>query len=175
MQELATAKIRGTFGVSGQVKIESFSGEYDHLVELTEVFIHVPKNKSGGQDARDGLYVVEDLTIRRTDALLKLRGIDTPEKARLLNGAELVVPRDRASPLYEGEFYVTDLCTSVLVYEDIPIGRITGVVEGGGGWLLEVSEAAGGRTLFVPFNAEFVGAVDTTARTVELMHRWIIE
>ena len=55
------------------------------------------------------------------------------------------------------------------------MGNITDVVEGGGGFLLEVSEAATGKSVYIPFRSEFIGAVDIQRKQVELMHRWILE
>ena len=86
-----------------------------------------------------------------------------------------MVPRDMACPLERGEFYINDLCNSVLVYKGNSVGTITDVVEGGGGFLLEVSEAATGKTVYIPFRSEFIGKINIAAKQVELMHRWILE
>ncbi len=94
----------------------------------------------------------------------------------------MLVPRDKACPLEEGEYYVSDLCNCVLVYLGVPVGTITDVLEGGAGDLLEVilteggdAETSGPQRRLVPFRKEFVGEVDLRARTVELTHRWILE
>ena len=55
------------------------------------------------------------------------------------------------------------------------MGTIADVVEGGGGLLLEVSEAATGRTVYVPFRSQFIGKINIPVKQVELMHRWILE
>ena len=174
MDWLITGKIRGTFGVGGFVKIESCSGEYDHFFKLKEVRLRFP-HASPDEPYAESVYQVEAFTIRSTDALLKFRGVDTPEQARKLCSAEIAVPRDMACPIEEGEFYIADLCNSVLVYKESPVGTITDVVEGGGGFLLEVSEAATGKSVYIPFRSEFIGAVDIQRKQVELMHRWILE
>ena len=114
--------------------------------------------------------------------LMKFKGIETPEHAKTLAGLELVVPRDKACPLEEGEYYVNDLCQCVLMYKGTLVGTITGVMEGGAGDLLEVtlseSEEFGTSKLttrILPLRKEFVGKIDIKAKTVELMHRWILE
>lgn len=106
---------------------------------------------------------------------MKFKGIDSPEAAKSLAGLQVFIPRDMASPLGEGEVYVKDLCNCNLVYQGTLIGNITSVAEGGGGYLLEISEAAAGRTVYVPFNSEFIGKIDLNAKTAELMHLWILE
>ncbi|PIE98459.1 MAG: 16S rRNA processing protein RimM [Treponema sp.] len=172
---LATAKIHGTFGLDGFVKTESFSGEFEHFLGLEQVFLEFPKKKISGSFFSDDWYELEEVRTRHSDVLFKFKGIDSVEKAKSLKNACVYIPRDKAPRLKEGEFYANDLCNCVLVCENTAIGRITSVVEGGSSFLLELSEAETGRKVFVPFNSEFIGKVDTEAGTVELMHRWILE
>lgn len=174
---LVTGIIRSSHGLDGFVKVESSSGEVDHFAGLAEVFGRVP-----GSDGPLRRLVIEAVEGSRHLLLLKFAGIETPEQARALAGLELLVPRDKACPLSEGEYYVSDLCNCVLVYLGVPVGTVTDVLEGGAGDLLEVILTEGGdagesgsRRRLVPFRKEFVGEVDLQARTVELMHRWILE
>jgi len=48
-------------------------------------------------------------------------------------------------------------------------------MEGGAGDLLEVSLAESGEKRLVPLRKEFIGEIDIGAKTVELMHRWILD
>ena len=174
MDWLITGRIRGTFGLEGFLKIESCSGEYEHFLNFKEIKLQLP---SKGMETRppELFYQVEECVVRNADALLKLRGIDSPEAAKKLHGADILVPRDMACPLERGEFYINDLCNSDLVYKGNSVGTIADVVEGGGGLLLEVSEAATGRTVYIPFRSQFIGKINIPAKQVELMHRWILE
>lgn len=173
---LVTGIIRSPHGVNGFVKVESISGETVHFNGLTEVLVR----PAGGVTP----VCLEIETIRTTSIppLVKFRGVDTPEAAKAFAGAEILIPRDKACPLEAGEWYVSDLCQCVLVQNGVSVGLITGVMEGGESDLLEVtlSDGAvpgvpGGEKRYVPFRKEFVGDVDMTAKTVELMHRWILE
>lgn len=173
MDWLITGRVRGTFGLDGFVKVESCSGEYEHFFNLKEIMLRL-LDKMGAKTLEKS-YQVEACVVRSTDVLLKLWGINSPEAAKKLHGAEILVPRDMACPLDKGEFYITDLCNAILVYKGNSVGTITDVVEGGGGFLLEVSEAAAGKTVYIPFRSEFIGKVNIPAKQVELMHRWILE
>lgn len=175
MEVIATGQIRGAFGLDGFVKVESFSGEYRHFPKLEKVFVAFPESKLKELKLADGWFEIENVKLRAADALLKIKGIDTPENAKSFSGAVLSVPRDMASPLKKGEFYIHDLCNCVLVYGETLVGKITSIAEGGGGYLLETLEAASGRTVYIPFNKEFIGNIDLKKRTVELMHLWILE
>ena len=174
MDWLITGRVRGTFGLEGFIKIESCSGEYEHFLNLKEIKLQLP-SKGTETQSPELFYQVEECVVRNADALLKLRGINSPEAAKKLRGADILVPRDMACPLERGEFYINDLCNSVLVYKGNSVGTIADVVEGGGGFLLEVSEAATGRTVYVPFRSQFIGKINIPAKQVELMHRWILE
>ena len=174
MDWLITGRVRGTFGLEGFIKIESCSGEYEHFLNLKEIKLQLP-SKGTETQSPELFYQVEECVVRNADALLKLRGIDSPEAAKKLHGADILVPRDMACPLERGEFYINDLCNSVLVYKGNSVGTIADVVEGGGGLLLEVSEAATGRTVYIPFRSQFIGKINIPAKQVELMHRWILE
>lgn len=174
---LVTGYIRSSHGVDGFVKVESASGEVAHFGDLDSVVLRL-----GGKGGTEKRFEIEAAEGSAQCLLIKFKGFDTPEQAKQLAGAEVLVPRDKACPLNAGEYYVCDLCQCVLVYEGTPIGKITGVMEGGAGDLLEVAltesdELANGQlaTRIVPFRKEFVGKVDMQARTVELMHRWILE
>jgi len=166
---LVTGIVRSSHGVDGFVKVESSSGEVAHFGDLHEVLL-----RTGGEGGTIKRFEIEVAEGNSHCLLIKFRGIETLEQARKLAGSEILVPRDSACPLEEGEYYVCDLCTCVLVYDGTPIGKITGVTEGGAGDLLEVS-LTDGEKRFVPLRKEFVGKIDMQARTIELMHRWILE
>ena len=174
MDWLITGRVRGTFGLEGFIKIESCSGEYEHFLNLKEVKLQFP-SKEPEEQRPEASYQVEECVVRSADALLKLRGVDSPEAAKKLHGADMMVPRDMACPLDKGEFYITDLCNAILVYKGNSVGTIADVVEGGGGSLLELSEAATGRVVYIPFRSEFIGKISVHTKQVELMHRWILE
>jgi 16S rRNA processing protein RimM len=168
---LVTGYIRSSHGVDGFVKVESTSGEVAHFADLDGVDL-----KFGGKEGTVRRFEIEAVEGSAHCLLIKFRGVDTLEQAKKIAGAEILVPRDRACPLEEGEFYVCDLCQCVLVYEGIPVGTIINVMEGGANDLLEVVLTEGSaRTVMVPLRKEFVGKIDIKAKTVELMHRWILE
>jgi 16S rRNA processing protein RimM len=136
---------------------------------------------------------------------MKCAGINSPEDAKKLSGSEILVPRNKACPLNEGEFYVEDLKQCKLVYlsnekkpaklsglaenteSAIFAGTITDVLEGGAGKLLEVelseslniasdsTDKSKPKRVLVPFKKEFIGTVDIKDKVIQLMHLWILE
>lgn len=198
--DLTVGFVRGSHGLTGEVRIESASGRYDHIAVLKEVTL-VQKGISAK-------YAVENARVAGNVLYVKFAGVDSPESAKKLNRAALQTSRENACPLKEGEWYVEDLKKCSLVYfgeenglgndvaptDDIRsrsvVGSITDVLEGGAGELLEVllSEDCDvlkeevklnankkPRTVYVPFNETHVGKVDIPNKSVQLMHLWILE
>ena len=179
--QLVVGFIRGSHGYSGESKVESASGEYEHLLKLKEVTL-----RQGEQQKETK---VESVSLGNAVAYFKFKGIDSDTEIKKYSRWEILVPRKYAKPLKKGEWYIEDLRNCSLVYEgkDVPatliapdgkavVGTITDVLEGGGGNLLEVSLAEScDRKVLVPFNKEFIGKVDIKNKTVQLMHLWILE
>lgn len=198
--DLTVGFVRGSHGLTGEVRIESTSGRYDHIAVLKEVTLV--------QKGIFAKYAVENARVAGNVLYMKFAGVDSPEAAKKLNGAALQTSRENACPLKEGEWYVEDLKKCSLVYfgeenglgndvaptDDIRsrsvVGSITDVLEGGASELLEVllSEDCDvlkeevklnankkPRTVYVPFNETHVGKVDIPNKSVQLMHLWILE
>lgn len=198
--DLTVGFVRGSHGLTGEVRVESASGRYEHIAALKEVTL-VQKGISAK-------YAVENARVAGNALYVKFAGVDSPEAAKKLNGAALQTSRENACPLKEGEWYVEDLKKCSLVYfgeenglgndvaptDDIRsrsvVGSITDVLEGGAGELLEVllsedCDVLKGevklnankkpRTVYVPFNETHVGKVDIPNKSVQLMHLWILE
>ena len=179
--QLVVGFIRGSHGFGGESKVESASGEYEHLLKLEEVTLR------HGESSREAK--VESVSLGHAVAYVKFAGINSDVELQKFNGWEILADRKYCKPLKKDEWYIEDLRNCSLVYEgkDAPatliapdgkavVGKITDVLEGGGGNLLEVSLAEScDRKVLVPFNKEFIGKVDVKNKTVQLMHLWILE
>ncbi|MCR4823056.1 MAG: ribosome maturation factor RimM [Treponema sp.] len=186
--------VRGSHGISGEFRVESTSGEYEHFSDMTEVTLRNGKTKE------EKSFSVEYAEVGGRDLYMKLAEIDSPELVQKYNKWEIVVSRENACPLGENEWYVEDLKNCALVYEGkdglaentapIKVGTITDVMEGGSGDLLKVCLAedcgclsesvkfdSNGkvRTVFVPLKDQFIGKVDVKNKIIQLMHLWILE
>lgn len=172
---LASAVIRGPFGLDGYVKVESLSGELEHFANLKKVFIRFYDSPYQKRTLSDGIFKVRSVVLRANDVLMQFEGVLDPVTAKQFKSATILLPRDEVAPLYEGEYYINDLCNCVLVYEGETLGNITNVIEGGSSYLIELTEAGTNRLVYIPFNDEFIGEVNLEEFTVQLMHRWILD
>ena len=191
-EQLVVGFVRGSHGYAGECKVESSSGEYEHLLKLEEVTLRhgEAERKCKVESSSGGGHV----------AYLKFSGINSDEEVRKYNGWEILVDRKYAKPLKKGEWYIEDLKNCSLIWDGgvsaasaapaESVGTITDVLEGGAGYLLQVSlsescscidesikyDSNGKvRTVLVPFKDQFIGKVDVDNQTVQLMHLWILE
>lgn len=191
-EQLIVGFVRGSHGVAGEFKVESASGDYDHLEVLKEVTL---RNGSTEKKCR-----VESARCGNATLYMKVEGINSPEEVQKYKNWELVVPRKYAHPLEKNEWYIEDLKGCSLIWNNkgtaagtAPteiVGTITDVLEGGAGYLLEVSlsesctclddnikfdQSGNVRTCFVPLNFRYVNDIDVKKKTIQLMHLWILE
>jgi 16S rRNA processing protein RimM len=162
---LAVGVITSTHGVTGELKVKSFSGEHGHLLGLREAHL-----RKGGAERK-----VTFERVRRQDpgVIVKVEGLETPEKARVLVGWEIWVARSSAAPLGEQEYYAADLCRCRVWFGEEDVGVVRSVWEGGPAQLLEVVGKAG-KTFLVPFSDHFIGDVDLVNGKISLKEDEII-
>lgn len=167
MESLAIGKIAKPFGVHGWLKVQSYSGEVDHFLMLSTV--------QAKAEGRECLLRIEKIEAHDPGLIIKFAGYDSPETAKALSGLELWVPRDKAAACGPGEYYFADLVGCSLVHDGQVVARVEGVLEGGPtGYLLEAHR--GGETpVLVAFEAPFIGKVDLTAKTIELLTPWVLD
>ncbi len=192
-EQFTVGIVRGSHGLTGEFKVESTSGEYEHFARMEEVTLTDGSTKK--------TFKVEQTKKAVGTLYMKLVGINSAEEAAKFNKWEIVVPRKYAHQLQKGEWYIEDLKGCSVYYKgekkknlptltDDVVGTVTNVMEGGSGYLVEISlsescsflndnvkfnKDGSTRTVFVPFNNQFIGEVDVENRKIQLMHLWILE
>jgi 16S rRNA processing protein RimM len=147
-EQFITGIVGAPFGLSGFVKVKPLSGEAAHLLKLKSVTLR--------QDGKDRVFAIEESSPCGQSVAMRFSGFHTPEAAKALSGAQLVISRKEAAPLKGGEFYVEDLKGLEVVGNDggRHLGHIASIIEGGGGNLAEIRLENGALKL-VPFRKEF--------------------
>jgi 16S rRNA processing protein RimM len=169
-KRLVSALVLSPFALKGFVKIRSLSGETEHLLGLSSVVLR-------GKDWERPYEVDAALRIEGSpgNLLVKFNGVDTPEAARAISGAEILVLRSEAAALAENEYYIEDLKGfSVVDSTGNRLGEALDILEGGGGQLAEV-RLPSGETRLVPFRNEFFGEISVEKREMILLSCWILE
>ena len=150
---IAVGIIRKAHGVRGEASVEPWTDSPDRFNELTKVTLVSP----GEESTRDA--EIESARAHRDRALVKFRGIESPEDLQSLRNWTIEIPLSEARKLEENEYFLHDLVGLKLVDRD---GRERGVVkeayEGGGGILLAVDGPNG--EFDVPFASEICTEID---------------
>lgn len=159
--QLAIGKLIKPFGLSGGIKVKSFSGEMDHFLGLTG---HTISLQNGELELCINVMRVE----QKGDILVMyFQGYNSPEEVAKIRGYEIWVPRNLAAPLTEGEFYMADLMNCRVEYQGTVVGLVVGYFEGAQ-MILEIQNSEGA-ILYIPFISVFVGNIDLHNKCIELL------
>ena len=150
-QFLVVAKVIKPFGVHGEMHVRVISDDPDRLKSLHAV--HVEGVERRIQQAR-----------RHTPGyVVSLEGIETPEAAETLRGAELQIPSEHAAPLAPGRFYYYELVgLRVITAAGEDLGEVVGIQETGSNDVLIVGGAAR-REILIPAIDDVIIEVDVEA------------
>ncbi|MCX7786857.1 MAG: ribosome maturation factor RimM [Spirochaetes bacterium] len=166
METLVIGIVQRSHGVKGFLRVKSLSGETAHFLGLKWVYL-----RKGDQDLR---FEVEEAKVSGKDVFLKLKGIDSPESSLPYLSSEIVVPKDKASPLKQNQYYYGDLCRCLLMHQGEVMGKVVSVVESGASFLLEV-QLTRGKTVLIPFVDAWIGEVNIDMGTIELRNPEMLE
>jgi 16S rRNA processing protein RimM len=162
-----TAIVQSPFGLEGFVKVKPLSGETEHLKRLKSVVLR--------EKIAERRVEIEKIERNGSTLLIKFKHVDSPEAAKALCGAEILVERGNAAPLFENEYYIEDLKgLRVFDSDGKERGTVHDVLEGGGGQLVEIC-LPHGEFKFVPFRNEFFGEVSLERKEIKLLNCWILE
>lgn len=162
---LAIGRISGTHGLKGEVKVESYSGEFEHFRDLETVVLR--------KENLERTASIEGSKMSGGKIVLDLREVESVEEAAALRGWELFAPRQEAAPLEEGEYYIADLIGLRVTHAGEDLGVVSAVYDGAQSELIEID--LGDRRRLVPFLAVFVAAVDPEQGFLELAEPWVLE
>lgn len=170
--KLILGRLGAPRGIKGDLRLQSYSGEFDHIVRRKSLELH--------GEGRVLVLKVLRFQVNPDVSTIAFEGYPTPELARALVGMEIHAPRGEAAPLGTDEWYVVDLVGCVLKgpkgspTAQTELGTIVSVVEGGPDPWLE-AKLPDGRLALVPFRKEFVGEVKVEEGWLELVEPGILE
>lgn len=118
MNNLRVGKIINTHGVHGELKIFPTTDEVKRFSYLKKTIID------------DHEYEVENVKYFKEFVFLKLKGINDMNEATKYKGKDLMVTRENALKLKEGEYFISDLIgLSVITDEGEDLGTIDEILE----------------------------------------------
>lgn len=155
---IAVGIIRKAHGVRGEASVEPWTDDLERFDELESVTLVSP------DDSRTREVEVESVRIHAGRALIKFKGIETPEVVQTLHNWTVEIPEEEARELEEDEYFLHDLVGLTLFdAEGRERGVVTETYEGGGGILLHVKRPDG-KEFELPFVADLCTEIDLEAK-----------
>ena len=125
--EIIIGKLGKARGLDGSLKIiplTDFEGRFDDLESVTV----------GGK-----IMQVDGVQHIGGEIFIKFHGVDNRETARTLTNKFLTVPRDKAAPLDDDEFYAFDIIGCEVFDSTGKLGTVTNILKTGSNDVFQVS------------------------------------
>lgn len=164
---LATATVGRTHGVEGFLRLVSLSGETRHLRRLSSCVLVTKEKKELDVE-------IESVKSLADSLLVRFRGYETPEKARLLAGSVMYIDRKDAPKLRKGEVYVADLFGLSVECEGSVVGKVEFVSDGAQAMFLNVRRNDGEMRI-IPYLPVYVGRPDLEKGSIELLMKELLD
>ena len=131
---LILARVNGTYGVKGWVKIASFTRPKENIFQYSSLLINVAGEWRTAE--------IEKKEKRGTRYLIKFIGVETPEAAQQFVGANLGIEKEALPDLPKGEYYWHQLIgLEVVDQNEELLGKVKEIVETGANDVLVVKSA----------------------------------
>ncbi len=160
VEQFRVGVITGTHGLKGEVKVLPTTDDPERFLDLEEVVI------SGRKDRVETR--IRSVRFFKKYVLVCFEGMDRIEDVQHLKGAEILIDREDALPLEEGEYFIPDLIgLKVRTLEGEEIGTLTDVLETGANDVFVVSRE-GDKDLLLPRIDQCVRKIDLEGGFVEV-------
>lgn len=148
---ITVGKVVGVFGHQGWLKVLVYSGKLDRFEDVKVVYFQSETGMTG--------KVLSGSRYHGNKLLLKLKGIDDPESAKLIKGRELFLPESQQVKLPVDHYFIHDLIgLKVFDIEKGYVGDIVDVWSGGASDILVIQ--SGKEELLIPAISEFIKEVE---------------
>ena len=159
LDKLEIGYISSTHGLKGEVNVYPTTDDPLRFRDLEYVLV-----RSGNREVR---MDVERVAFFKGKPILKLAGIERIEEAAKLRDAVLLVPREEAIPLDEGEYFIGDLIGSSVLLEDGSLyGRLKDIIRTGANDVYVIEKQEDGTAAYIPAVRELVLSVDAKQQKI---------
>jgi 16S rRNA processing protein RimM len=147
--------VTGVHGVGGDLKVFPYSNDPGNLSRQKYFLIN-------GQE-REVTYA----RVQGKFLILHFKGINNRNDAEEMKNTVLSLPREKASPLAEGEYYMEDLIGCRVYEEGIFLGNLEDIMETGANDVYSVIDE-NGRELLIPALKNVVLDVDIDSKRISV-------
>lgn len=126
-------------GLKGEIKVFPTTDYVEQFKTLKRVFIDLGSGK--GSIKKEGLFETEVKGVKffKNLVIVKFKNIDTIEEIVKFKGMDLLIAREDAEPLREGEYYIPDVIgCKIVTLEGEEYGEVSDVLDTGANKVLVV-------------------------------------
>lgn len=144
--------ITTTHGLRGEVKVYPTTDDVSRFDACDEVILVTPKEQIP--------LHIERVKYFKNLVIVKFKEFDDISQVETFRKCDIMVTRENAVPLEEGEFFICDVIGAEVVEEDgMPVGTVSDVMETGANDVFVIQTADGKEVLF-PSIPECIRSVD---------------
>jgi 16S rRNA processing protein RimM len=155
---LTVGQVVGSFGIRGELKVRVLTEFPQRFSELHTV--HLGRERQS--------FRVDAVRLHKSQALMKLRGIDSREQSDQLIGDEVAIPLGEAWPLDQDQYYIYQMIGLMVITADgEAVGEVADVLpigQTGANDVLVVGRT--GKDVLIPLVKAFVRKIDVQAGVV---------
>ena len=159
---LVVGEILRPHGLRGEVRMRILTDYPENLRRLDHVYLG-----RSPDDRRLEKRALEGLRFHKQFALLTLAGCSSREDAEYLRGKSVLIHKEQAPPLADGEYYLYQLIGLKVLADAEEIGRIKQVLQTGANDVYVVQTEQHGEAL-LPAHAETIDEIDFEAGVVRM-------
>ena len=155
---LRVGVITTTHGVRGEVKVYPTTDDPKRFLDLKNLYLDTGKVKL--------TLEIEGVKFFKQLVILKFKGIDNINDIEKYRGRDLLIDREDAVELQEGEYFIYDLIDSeVYTDEGVKLGRLTEIMTTAANDVYVV-ETAEGKEVLIPSIKECILDVDVENKRI---------
>ena len=154
-KKILIGRVTKPFGITGEIKIESYSGFYDRFEKLETIYLD------------NELFTIKNVKHKERMTMLKLKECDSRNDAEALVGKKIYMTEKDLLELSEDEFYVRDLIGMEVEDGGEIIGKVKDVLTDRPQDLYVVELSDDGN-IMIPAVKEFIKEIDTENKKIRV-------
>jgi len=152
VQKIVIGKISKPKGIKGGIKVIPLTDSFERFRLLKEISVI-------GKNGILNTFKVENITITTKTVNLKLKDIDTRNKAQELKGREVVIDENQKLPLKKGNYYIYQIIgLKAMDKNGEYLGEVVNVLENPGNDIFIIKK--GKKEYLIPAVKEIINEVD---------------
>ena len=146
------------YGIRGWLKVISHTSPFDNLFQYSHWQVPI-KNVWR-------TVIISTGKVHGTNLIVKLKGCDDRNEARLFTNLEIAIARHEFPALKKGEYYCVDLIgLRVVNIENVELGHIESILATGSNDVIRIKDKVN-RARLLPYIDEVVKSIDLDKRLV---------